>query len=134
MPRILETFAQFSALSGYKINWTKSNLMPLNPSLNPSSLPAFIPVVNLFKYLGVGVHPTVSAISTKNFQHVSKSVEEDMERWLKLPISMSARISIIKMDILPRINFFSNMIPLPPPRNYWDNLNKIISRLIWGGK
>ena len=57
-----------------------------------------------------------------------------MERWIKLPISLSARISIIKMDILPRIYLFLNMIPLPPPRNYWDNLNKIISRFIWGGK
>ena len=63
---ILETFAQFNVLSGYKINWTKSNLMPLNLSLNPTIFPAFILVVNLFKYLGVDVHPTVSAISTKN--------------------------------------------------------------------
>lgn len=103
---ILETFAQFSVLSGYKINRTKSQLMPLNPSFNSSTLPAFIPVVKTFKYLGVDIHPTLLSISTKNFQHVFKRVEEDMERWTKLATSMSARISIIKMDVLPRIHFF----------------------------
>lgn len=112
---ILEKFAQFSALSGYKINWTKSQLMPLNSSFKSSSLSVIIPVVHSFKYLGVDIHPTLLSISTKNFQHVYKCVEEDMERWTKLPISMSARVSIIKMDVLPRINFISSMVPLPPP-------------------
>lgn len=134
IPHVLETFARFSNLSGYKINWTKSQLMPLNPSVSLSTLPSLIPVVNSFKYLGVDIYPTLSVISTKNFQHIFKRVEEDMERWTKLPISMSARISIIKMDVLPRINFYSNMIPLAPPKNYWDNLNKITSNFIWGGK
>lgn len=134
IPHFLQTFAQFSALLGYKINWTKSQIMSLNPSSDINSLASVIPVVDSFKYLGVDIHPTLSLISTRNFQYIYKRVEEDMERWKKLSISIAARISIIKMDILPKITFFSNMIPLPPPKNYWENLNRITSSFIWGGK
>lgn len=45
VPPILDTFEEFSSLSGYKINLTKSALFPLNPEFDPSSLPQHIPVV-----------------------------------------------------------------------------------------
>lgn len=134
LPHILDVFAQFSSLSGYKINWSKSQLMPLKPSLHPYTLPLHIPVVRSFKYLGVDIHPSLQSISMKNFQNILRWVEEDLDRWTKLPNSLSARISIIKMDTLPRINIFSSMIPLPPPIGYWDKLNKVISKFDWGGK
>lgn len=38
------------------------------------------------------------------------------------------------MDILPRVNFVSSMLPLPPPNGYWDKLNKVISKFVWDGK
>lgn len=106
IPHILDVFAQFSALSGYKINWSKSKLMPLNSSLDPASLPPHIPVVKSFKYLGVDIHCSLQSTSIKNFQNILKRVEEDLNRWSKLLNSLSAQISIVKMDILPRVNFF----------------------------
>lgn len=134
IPHILDVFAQFSALSGYKINWSKSQLMTLNSSLDPASLPPHIPVVKSFKYLCVDIHCSLQSTSIKNFQNILKRMEEDLNRWSKLPNSLSARISIVKMDILPRVNFFSNMLPLPPPNGYWDKLNKVISKFVWDGK
>ncbi len=38
------------------------------------------------------------------------------------------------MDILPRVNFFSSMIPLPPPQKYWEDIHSTISKFIWKGK
>ncbi len=49
-----------------------------------------------------------------------------------LPISMQA--STIKMDILPRVNFYSNMLPLSPPKGDWDKIHGLISKFIWRGK
>ena len=112
IPIILEVFEKFSTLSGYKINWTKSSLMPLN-SLDTSTLSAHIQVAGSFRYLGVDVFPSLFSISSKIFQGIMKLMEGDLERWTRLPNSLQMRVSIIKMDVLPGVNFCSNMIPLP---------------------
>ena len=38
------------------------------------------------------------------------------------------------MNVLPRINFISMMIPLPPPVEYWKRVDKLLRGYIWGGK
>lgn len=134
LPHILDTFEVFSSLSGYKINWTKSALLPLNSKLDPKSLPQHIPVVKQFKYLGIDIFPSVTTIVNKNFHGIFSRIETDLTRWSHLPKSFQARVSIIKMDILPRINFFSSMLPLSPPTDYWKKVHSLISKFIWAGK
>lgn len=38
------------------------------------------------------------------------------------------------MDILPRVNFYSSMIPLAPPLGYWNKLKSLVSKFIRKGK
>ena len=68
------------------------------------------------------------------YQGLYDKIEKDLERWSKLPNSLQARISIIKMDVLPRINFYSSMVPLAPPKRYWEKLDSLTSKLVWNGK
>ena len=42
--------------------------------------------------------------------------------------------SVVKMDILPRVNFFFSMLPLTPPHKYWQKLQSLVSQFIWKGK
>lgn len=37
------------------------------------------------------------------------------------------------MDVLPRVSFFSSMIPIAPPVGHWKK-HKLISKFIWNGK
>lgn len=106
IPHILNIFTDFSALSGYKINWTKSALLPLNHYLLPGSLPSYIPIVKHFKYLGIEIFSSLNTIISKNFTGIYKNVESDFNKWTHHPNSLQTRVSIVKMDILPRINFF----------------------------
>lgn len=64
-------------------------------------------MVKSFKYLGVDILPSLYSTITKNFQGTLSRVEADMKKWSLLPISPQARISILKMDILPRITPFT---------------------------
>lgn len=57
-----------------------------------------------------------------------------MDRWSLQPFSMQARVSIVKMDVLPRVNFFSSMLPLSPPKGYWDKIHGLVTNFIWKGK
>lgn len=50
-----------------------------------------------------------------------------MEKWIPLPMSIQAHVSVIKIIVLPRINFVSSMLPLSPPSD-------AVSKFIWKGK
>ncbi len=58
----LKLFDTFGKLSGYKINWNKSILMPLNLAAKSETqnLPTTIPVSDQFNYLGIRVFPSLS--------------------------------------------------------------------------
>ncbi len=47
---VIKEFDHFSSLSGYKINWGKSALMPINNVKVNFSVPSFIPIKESFIY------------------------------------------------------------------------------------
>ena len=94
----------------------------------------FYPRNSHFKYLGLDIYPSVEKIVSTNYNKTLNSILDDLNRWHNIPVSMAGRVAIIKMNILPRINFCSSMIPIAPPSGYWDKLHKNISKFIWKGK
>ncbi len=58
----------------------------------------------------------------------------DIQRWKNLKVSLQGRISTVKMNLLPRFNFFFSMLPLSPPPGYFKEINSIISKFIWNDK
>lgn len=47
---------------------------------------------------------------------------------------LQSRVSTVKMNILPRVNFLSAMIPLPPLLKLWKRLDSLICTFLWNGK
>lgn len=86
LPNILSKFEQFSYVSSYKINWSKSSLLPLNSVSKEECTEFNIPVVSHFKYLGVNVFASLEKTITKNYNNTLSMVKKDLERWQKLPI------------------------------------------------
>uniref|UniRef100_A0A3B3R994 Reverse transcriptase domain-containing protein n=1 Tax=Paramormyrops kingsleyae TaxID=1676925 RepID=A0A3B3R994_9TELE len=58
-PHVLKLFQTYESLSGYRINWAKSSLLPLNPACHSSSLPPSIPQAGSFRYLGLDIYPAL---------------------------------------------------------------------------
>lgn len=66
IPFLLETFEQFGKIPGYKVNWTKSAVMPLNGTSN--NLESFnIPVAESFKCMAISIYPSVKILTNNNY-------------------------------------------------------------------
>lgn len=131
---ILDIFEKYGGISGFKINWQKSSLLPLNVELNSAGIPDIVPAVKHFTYLGVEIYPSITEIVKLNYDRTLTNITKDLERWSRIKNSLRSRVSVIKMNVLPRVNFVSCMIPLSPPHQYWDKLQSAVSKYIWNGK
>ncbi len=131
---IIKEFDNFSSLSGYKINWNKSALMPINNVKVNFSIPSFIPIKESFIYLGITIYKNIHKIARDNFNNILVKVKNDIQRWKNLKVSLQGRISTVKMNLLPRFIYFFSMLPLSPLPGYFKEINSIISKFIWNDK
>lgn len=121
----MQVLKEFCCLSGFKINWTKSALLPLSDPATGLQFPAGIPIIQDFKCLVIQIFISLNRIVTHNYSETLNKIKADLDRWITLPNSLRDRVSIVKMNILPRIHFISSMIPLSPRVNYWNKIHSV---------
>lgn len=137
LPRLMERLDSFYYLSGYKLNVTKTQVLPINytPPQAIQQTYKFKWKAKTIKYLGVSI---VSGNLTKlykiNYGTLNQEIQKDIERWLALTLDFSSRIEIIKMNILPGILYLFQSLPTEIPTSQFREWNKKISRFIWAGK
>ncbi len=88
--------------------------MPINNVKVNFSIPSFIPIKESFIYLGITIYKNIHKIARDNFNNILVKVKNDIQRWKNLKVSLQGRISTVKMNLLPRFNFFFSMLPLSP--------------------
>ncbi len=131
LPAILKIFHNFSLISGHKINLNKSSLLPLNTAMINLHLDVGILVVTHFKYLGIDIYSSLEKIISKNYKRLKKLISDELNRWSAFSIPLSTRISVVKSYILPKVNFYANMLHLSPPAGFWENIQGLAFKFIW---
>ncbi len=136
IPPLLQLINKFGSFSGYKINWGKSELMPLSNSVDRSFLKttSFRIVSEKFTRLGIIVTRKLSQLLRHNWDEKIDQLERNIQLWNTLPISMVGRINAIKMVVLPRFLYIFQSIPVCIPQNHFRKLDSIISSFVWSGK
>uniref|UniRef100_A0A672SKY0 Reverse transcriptase domain-containing protein n=1 Tax=Sinocyclocheilus grahami TaxID=75366 RepID=A0A672SKY0_SINGR len=127
----LKLFDTFGKLSGYKIHWNKSILMPLNLATK-SDIQTLL-VSDQFNYLGIRVFPSLSHISKWNYQSILDKIKSNL-CWSPLCLALHGRIATIKMNILPMLSFLFLVLPLIPPAGYFKEINTAVSKFLWNHK
>lgn len=111
LPVILDIFEKFRKYSGYKLNFDKSDYMPINSAtvLLSHGLPPFRKATNGFKYLGILVTNLFSELFAKNFNPMLERCKLDLAWRSSLPLLLIGRVNLIKMVLLPQFLTSSNI-------------------------
>lgn len=136
VPHLLKLISDFGIFSGYKINWCKSEGIPLN-TLTYSSILNNTSIEwkpQDMKYLGIIIKSPIDNIIELNFSKIFKTIKEDLKIWSALPLSLWGRGEILKMNELPLLSFLFSSIPLKIPQRWFNDMNKCISVFLWQGK
>lgn len=134
---LISVIKDFSVFSGYKINFSKSEAMPLgNLQTVPSgslSFPFKWSTMG-FVYLGIHITPKFDQMFKSNFTPLFNRIKLDLERWNTLPISWLGRIALLKMNVLPRLLYPIQMIPVLFLQKTLKDIDRWFSSFIWANK
>lgn len=134
---LIDTISKFSAFSGYKINFDKSEAMPLGSLKYQPRTPCPFPFKwspSGFVYLGIYITPDFDKMYKANFAPLLERIKMDLERWNMLPISWLGRVALLKMNVLPRLLYPIQMIPVLLSHKTLKCLNSWFSSFIWAKK
>ena len=136
IPPILDTIAQYGKFSGYKIHLNKSTVCPLNLTLT-SSMKTLCPFqwkTQGFQYFGIFITPDLNRLFKENYLSLLDRIKNDLQTWISLPISLVGRINVIRMNVLPRLNYLFQMLPCYLPVSFFKTTNQSITKFIWDNK
>lgn len=136
IPALTDCIKEFGQISGYKVNFEKSEIMPLTNGVQvePAYVKPFCWAPKGFKYLGIKITPKVDQLYAENINPLINHIKEKVISWKKLPLSMLGRINLIKMIILPKISYPVSMLFVFLNPNDLKDINKLISDFIWAGR
>ena len=86
------------------------------------------------KYLGVVIPKDLPELYEYNFSTLENNLKQDLQRWSTIPLSITGRNEIIKMNILPRFVFLFQNLPIYIPQNKFNKWDKLLCNFIWGKK
>ncbi len=131
----LDKINEFGFISGYKINWDKSEAFLLNIHCHKTHVASL-----LFKwspdgmcYLGVILRSSIHDNVPFNLKKLVNDVNQDTGRWKALPLSVWGKIDTLKMNVLPRIPFLMAAIPLPFDEKLKE-VNRLFREFLWNNK
>uniref|UniRef100_A0A8C5MYT0 Reverse transcriptase domain-containing protein n=1 Tax=Leptobrachium leishanense TaxID=445787 RepID=A0A8C5MYT0_9ANUR len=135
MPHLLDHIRIFGELSGYKINNDKSNILgihmsPPDVSYARTNFP-FQWCPSRLKYLGIWITNTPNSMYENNFGRLLRDFRSDLSSWTHLPLSWLGRISVLKMNVMPRLLYVMQSLPSSLPRSFFRELDTIFLSFIW---
>ncbi|KAK9411286.1 hypothetical protein NXF25_002461 [Crotalus adamanteus] len=91
-------------------------------------------IVKKIKHLGIWLTARCSSLKEDNYKVLVQQIKKDLEKWGRLQLSLLGRIATIKMNILPKLLYLFQTIPISLDKKFFGELNKITTKFVWLGK
>uniref|UniRef100_A0A8C5PDV9 Reverse transcriptase n=1 Tax=Leptobrachium leishanense TaxID=445787 RepID=A0A8C5PDV9_9ANUR len=83
------------------------------------------------KYLGVWLANTPDRLYAENFGTLFATLSDDLRFWKTKMLSWIGRINVLKMNVLPRLLFLFQALPILLPATFFRSLRSLFTRFIW---
>lgn len=134
LPNLMSAFSDFGAISNFKINMIKLKILNTSvPRAIVAQLRLFFPFswqARSMKYLGIFLTPNPASLFCANVMPLLNAISSDLQEWTQLAHSWLGRISVKKMNILPRLLFLFQMISYRIPTGFFTLLKSIICKYV----
>uniref|UniRef100_A0A8C5PM05 Reverse transcriptase domain-containing protein n=1 Tax=Leptobrachium leishanense TaxID=445787 RepID=A0A8C5PM05_9ANUR len=135
MPAVIGELQEYGSLSGYKINVAKSEVLTIAPQKNWKRMLqgqyAFRWCPSSLTYLGIRLSSDYSKLFNLNFTPLFDTFKQDVAKWSPKFLSWMGRISVIKMNFLPRLLYLFHTIPIFIPLSFHKKIRTLFSSFIW---
>lgn len=134
LPKVLKDFTTFKTITNFQINLMKS----LNISLENDTLTQcqtnfpFKWSQDSITYLGIQLHSKLSNMYTKNYLLILQNIQKDLTSWSNCLFSWFGRASIVKMNILPRILYVLQAVPIKLLQAFFASVCNTCTVFVWG--
>lgn len=136
IPALLQSVNDYSIVSGYKINTNKSESLMIVGDWPPQldNLVSFRQSKQGFRYLGVQLTAKTTHLFSTNYDKLFNEVKKDLDRWNVLPLSLLGRVECVRMNILPRLLFLFQALPVAVTQSSFKSVERWISKFVWQNK
>ena len=134
VPEVLDVLEHFGKISGYKLNYNKSEYFPINKTAELYPNLPFKLSANSFTYLGVKVTKSYHHLFKNNFASLLEQTKKDIQRWSILPLSLIGRVNSIKMNVVPKYLYLFQAIPRFIPMSFFKAFSQSVCSFIWNSK
>lgn len=116
IPNLIQEFNRFGAMSNFKVNYDKSEA--LNITLSNKTLDllqrnfSFKWQKVAIKYLGTHIPRDLTKLQELNCLSIIQNIIKLLHKYDRMVFSRKGRINIVKMDILPKLLYIFQTVPI----------------------
>ena len=125
-------FTWFEAISGLRINFNKSEMVPIGNVVNMASLAAIMGCKTIslpMNYLGLPLGANFKSKSI--WDPILEKMERKLSGWQRMYLSKGGRVTLIKSTLFSLPTYFMSLFPIPV--FVARRIDKIQRDFLWGG-